>query len=64
MADKIDKPAVINQLNKILEFELAGVVRYTHYSFMVFGYNRVPIIDWMGEHATESLGHAKGAGEP
>ncbi len=63
MTAKIDKTAVINQLNKILEFELAGVVRYTHYSFMVFGYNRIPIIGWMEEQAAESLSHAKEAGE-
>lgn len=63
MTEKIDKTTVIDQLNKILEFELAGVVRYTHYSFMVFGYNRIPIIEWMGEQAAESLGHAKEAGE-
>ncbi|KAF3977413.1 MAG: bacterioferritin [Methylococcales symbiont of Iophon sp. n. MRB-2018] len=63
MTTKIDKTAVIDQLNKILEFELAGVVRYTHYSFMLFGYNRIPIIEWMEGQATESLGHAKQAGE-
>lgn len=63
MTQNIDNTAVIDQLNKILEFELAGVVRYTHYSFMIFGYNRIPIIEWMEEQATESLGHAKEAGE-
>ena len=63
MTENIDKTAVINQLNKILEFELAGVVRYTHYSFMIFGYHRIPIIEWMEEQATESLSHAKEAGE-
>ena len=35
---------VVKLLNRILELELAGVVRYTHYSLMVFGYNRIPII--------------------
>ena len=34
---KPDTAAVIKQLDKILELELAGVVRYTHYSFMVQG---------------------------
>lgn len=53
----------IDVLNKILEFELAGVVRYTHYSLMVFGYNRIPIVSWMKENATESLTHAQKAGE-
>ncbi|MBI3581308.1 MAG: bacterioferritin [Nitrospinae bacterium] len=50
-------------LNKILELELAGVVRYTHYSFMVFGMGRIPIIGWLRGQATESLAHADLAGE-
>jgi bacterioferritin len=50
-------------LNRILELELAGVVRYTHYSFMVFGPARIPITKWMNEQAAESLGHAQAAGE-
>ena len=59
----IDTEAVIKVLNKILETELSGVVRYTHYSLMVFGYNRIPIISWMRGQATESLDHATQAGE-
>lgn len=54
---------VIFLLNHILELELAGVVRYTHYSLMVFGYNRIPIIGWLREQASESLLHAGKAGE-
>jgi bacterioferritin len=50
-------------LNRILEEELAGVVRYTHYSFMVFGYNRIPIVDWLRQQAAESMLHAQEAGE-
>lgn len=50
-------------LNKILEVELAGVVRYTHYSFMVFGFNRIPIVEWLRSQAQESLRHAQEAGE-
>ena len=34
----IDKEDVVAVLNRILESELAGVVRYTHYSFPVFGF--------------------------
>ena len=60
---EIDKPAVIATLNRILETELAGVVRYTHYSFMITGYNRIPIVSWMRGQATESLTHATEAGE-
>ena len=38
---------VIDSLNRILELELAGVVRYMHYSFMIFGHNRIPIVAWL-----------------
>lgn len=58
-----DKKSVVDVLNRILETELAGVVRYTHYSFMVFGYTRIPIVAWLREQATESIGHAQQAGE-
>lgn len=50
-------------LNKIMELELAGVVRYTHYSLMVYGYNRIPIVSWLKGNANESLMHAHKAGE-
>jgi len=50
-------------LNKILEMELAGAIHYTHYSFMVYGYNRIPIVNWLEQQATESINHARAAGE-
>ncbi|MBU3628551.1 bacterioferritin [Polynucleobacter sp. AP-Reno-20A-A9] len=53
----------INALNKIMELELAGVVKYTHYSLMVYGYNRIPIVSWLKGNADESLAHAHKAGE-
>ncbi len=48
----LDNKQVINILNKIMELELAGVVRYTHYSLMVYGYNRIPIVSWLKGNAT------------
>lgn len=60
---EIDRDAVLDVLNRILEAELAGVVRYTHYALMVFGYNRIPIVAWMRGQASESLAHANQAGE-
>ena len=60
---EIDNDTVVKVLNNILETELAGVVRYTHYALMVFGYNRIPIVSWMRSQATESLVHANQAGE-
>ncbi len=58
-----DRGKAIELLNQILEFELAGVVRYTHYSLMVYGYSRIPIVSWMKEQAEEALEHAREAGE-
>ena len=58
-----DKAAVAAALNRILELEMAGVVRYTHYSFMVYGYSRIPIVSWLRQQASESLLHAQEAGE-
>ena len=59
----LPKTKVVEILNKILEIELAGVVRYTHYSLMVFGHARIPITSWMRTQATEALDHAVAAGE-
>lgn len=59
----MDKKAVLDTLNRIMEFELAGVVRYTHYALMVYGYNRIPIVHWLKQQAEESLDHARKAGE-
>lgn len=58
-----EKQVAIETLNKIMELELAGVVRYTHYSLMVYGYNRIPIVDWLKGNASEGLAHAHKAGE-
>ena len=59
----IDKEKVVGVLNRLLEAELAGVVRYTHYSFLVFGFGRIPIVSWLRTQANESLLHAQQAGE-
>lgn len=61
--NETDKQNAIAVLNKILELELAGVVRYTHYALMVFGYNRIPIVSWLQGNGDESLMHARKAGE-
>ena len=60
---KIDVKAVAATLNKIMEYELAGTVRYTHYSLMTYGFGRIPIVSWLRGQATESLTHATAAGE-
>ena len=58
-----EREKVIAVLNEILEIELAGVVRYTHYSLMVFGHARIPITKWFRDAAAESQQHAIDAGE-
>ena len=63
MTQALDSNAAIGVLNRILELELAGVVRYTHYALMVYGYNRIPIVGWLNAQADESLLHARQAGE-
>jgi bacterioferritin len=61
--DQRTKDQALIILNQILEHELAGVVRYTHYSFLVFGFGRIPIVSWMRGQANEALMHAQQAGE-
>jgi bacterioferritin len=63
MTYDFDKTQVIEILNRVLENEMAGVVRYTHYSFMVFGPHRIPLVDWLRQQAAESLLHSQESGE-
>jgi bacterioferritin len=63
MRELKNKKEVLVLLDKILELELSGVVRYLHYSFMVFGPNRIPITQWFRDHATEGMAHAVIIGE-
>jgi bacterioferritin len=66
MASELDKSEitrVVEILKHILELELAGLVRYLHYSFMIFGHNRIPIVAWLRGQAQESQAHAVMAGE-
>ena len=54
----MDKKRIINILSKIYDLELNGIIRYTHYSLMIFGPNRLPLIDFFRAQASESLVHA------
>jgi len=60
---KAETARVVDILKRILELELAGLVRYLHYSFMIFGHNRIPIVAWLRKQADESQVHAVEAGE-
>jgi bacterioferritin len=59
----LDRDEVVGTLNEIVELELAGAVRYTQYSLMVFGHARIPITSWMRAQAAEALQHAADVGE-
>ena len=59
----MNKKKVLDSLNKILEHELAGVVKYTHYAFMVQGPYRLSVVEWLRQQAQESLAHAEAVGE-
>jgi bacterioferritin len=63
MMKKLNTKRVCELLNEIVELEMAGVVRYAHSSLMVTGPNRIPIVAFLQEQATESLQHALIAGE-
>ena len=60
---ELNTDKVCSILNEIIELEMAGVVRYAHSSLMVTGPNRIPIVQFLQEQATESLQHALQAGE-
>ena len=61
--DKNKTNEVIETLNKIMEYELSGVVRYTHYALMIAGRDRLSLAAFFKEQANESLLHAQEAGE-
>jgi len=61
--EALDRDKAIDVLNRIMECELAGVVRYTHYSLLVCGYHRDPVASWLGLQAEEGLKHARRAGK-
>ena len=63
MKSKFDEKKVLKILKNIFELEMAGVVRYTHYSLMIFGSNRLPLVDFFRRQAKESLAHADLVGE-
>ncbi|MBV1862713.1 MAG: hypothetical protein KUG77_30100 [Nannocystaceae bacterium] len=60
---ELDVAKTVEALDQILQAELSGVVRYTHYALMITGPNRIPIVGFMKAQATESLVHAQQVGE-
>jgi bacterioferritin len=62
-AANVDADPIVAILNRLLELELAGVVRFNHYALMVFGHARIPIVAWLRSEATEAMAHAQQIGE-
>jgi bacterioferritin len=60
---ELDQQKTLDLLQNIMEYELAGVIRYTYYSLVVTGSNRTAIVDFIKEQAEESLTHAQRVGE-
>ena len=61
--ENLDTKKTITILNKIIQYELSGVVRYTHYALMVTGRDRLSLTQFFKDQATEALAHAQQAGE-
>ena len=59
----MEKKEIIDQLNAILRSEVSGIVRYLHYSFMLFGPNRIPVTTFFRSQASEAMTHAITVGE-
>lgn len=59
----LDLDKTLATLNEVLKYELAGVVKYTHFALMVTGPNRLSLDKFFKEQASESLEHAQAAGE-
>ena len=59
----MNKKNIIKKLTEVFDLDLSGVIRYTHYSLMIFGHNRLPLVDFFKAQASESLAHANLAGE-
>ena len=58
-----NKEKVIKKMNEILESEISGVVRYLHYSLMITGPNRIPIVKFFQDQALEGFAHSKIIGD-
>ncbi|MBI4851360.1 MAG: ferritin [Acidobacteria bacterium] len=54
---------IVEQLNKILSLEYAGVVQYMQHSFLVSGHQRIVYSDFFREQSNGSLKHASTIGD-
>lgn len=63
MAEITTSQAVMDCLHRIFKLEMAGIIRYMHYSFMIMGHNRIPIQAWFRSQANEAMTHSVSIGE-
>jgi len=64
MDTSLDKDTRCCTAEQIMELE-TGRRRalHAHYALMVYGYSRIPIVDWLKAQADEALVHARRAGD-
>ena len=54
---------LVENLNKALSYELAGVIQYSQHSYLVTGKDREVFKDWFREQAEEAQDHAEVLGD-
>lgn len=63
MSNTYTNEQIIEQLNKILSLEYAGVVQYLQHSFLVSGHQRIVYADFFREQSKGALKHASIMGD-
>ncbi len=54
---------LVENLNKALSYELAGVIQYSQHSYLVTGKDREVFKDWFRDQAEEAQDHAEVLGD-
>jgi bacterioferritin len=54
---------LVENLNKALSFELAGVIQYSQHSYLVTGFDREIFKDYFRDQAEEAQEHAESLGD-
>lgn len=61
--DIMARAELIDNLNRALSFELAGVIQYSQHSYLVTGTDREVYKDWFRDQAEEAQDHAESLGD-
>ncbi|HLA95946.1 MAG TPA: ferritin-like domain-containing protein [Pyrinomonadaceae bacterium] len=54
---------LVENLNKALSLELAGVIQYSQHSYLITGTDREVFKEWFRDQAEEAQGHAESLGD-